>query len=819
MDVDEAGSAAAATTTDGTSKAPPPAPPKIAEDVTYALDGGRRVRVFVSDNVLEQYRDLFVKSRTHSSKYSCTICTRMFEILGKPGRPAELSASTLFNLKMHIASCCPQELTARDAKLGSLEPIYKSGTTPAPDPAPLPPGQQTLPFARKPRTEEEEEDWATDIALFFLADGLSFNAVSGPGFRRLVKKQFPHVAVRMPSPHTVARRAMDIDGVLVAKYGKEIFPRALGYSDLEGVQDAKGEYTLYSMTCDAWSTKAGDPYLGITIHFIDKDYTLRSIVLALREFPVPHTAEGYTALVNSVVEEFGLPILYMLLMTTDRAAVMLKFARDLELPHASCAAHGLHNAVLADTLDDKEINARLEGASKLAAYFPSTATSRNAAAEKKAKEMGLTYLKPKSACPTRWGSTLRMLMRHLERMPYIKALEPQALNFTKAEEAIYKGVVRQCEDDEPFYRAVVAMLERTDKWTVLLQASKTPTISLLYLAKADIMAGLQETKAGMVAAGETGIARTVVDKLIASVEARLADVVPPVRPPKIPTIGESSEVERKIAEKAHTRWCVVNAARLVDCRTVGDAINDLVSLEEVTGQPAAIDTLINYIGVGSKTWRYEEEEAAAAVPAPSDAGNMAKVKFLATLQKLSDAQAPKEPKQAKKNKKAHGAKQPSSIAASKEVVDEVMRYVATVDLDMAAKEMVDDKLAKDPLDFWRKNHTSFPILAHVARSVLAAQATSAGSERLFSSARIVMGELRGQLRGDTAEACVVGRDALRQMDDDEIKDVRQRVDEVRAARKAAGFQKGAESRKRKADAAGLGTAAAAAPAAAVDDDE
>ena len=39
----------------------------------------------------------------------------------------------------------------------------------------------------------------------------------------------------------------------------------------------------------------------------------------------------------------------------------------------------------------------------------------------------------------------------------------------------------------------------------------------------------------------------------------------------------------------------------------------------------------------------------------------------------------------------------------------------------------------DPLDFWTKNQLQFPILALVARRVLAVPATSASTDRLFSA--------------------------------------------------------------------------------------
>ena len=52
---------------------------------------------------------------------------------------------------------------------------------------------------------------------------------------------------------------------------------------------------------------------------------------------------------------------------------------------------------------------------------------------------------------------------------------------------------------------------------------------------------------------------------------------------------------------------------------------------------------------------------------------------------------------------------------------------------------------KNPLQWWKENETKFPALALVAKSYLAAPATSTPSERLFSAAGTIVSKKRASL--------------------------------------------------------------------------
>lgn len=67
----------------------------------------------------------------------------------------------------------------------------------------------------------------------------------------------------------------------------------------------------------------------------------------------------------------------------------------------------------------------------------------------------------------------------------------------------------------------------------------------------------------------------------------------------------------------------------------------------------------------------------------------------------------------------------------------------------------------DPLQWWNSQKKSYPALSEVAKSVLAIPASSAASEREFSTARIVMPWNRCRLDPDTLKALMCLRHWLK----------------------------------------------------------
>lgn len=65
-------------------------------------------------------------------------------------------------------------------------------------------------------------------------------------------------------------------------------------------------YPRVSLTADGWTSPVGEPFLGLTRHFVDKEWNLNSIVLDIIPFSHPHTAERIAKGIYQSICEWGL---------------------------------------------------------------------------------------------------------------------------------------------------------------------------------------------------------------------------------------------------------------------------------------------------------------------------------------------------------------------------------------------------------------------------------------------------------------------------------------------------------------------------------
>ena len=75
-------------------------------------------------------------------------------------------------------------------------------------------------------------------------------------------------------------------------------------------------------------------------------------------------------------------------------------------------------------------------------------------------------------------------------------------------------------------------------------------------------------------------------------------------------------------------------------------------------------------------------------------------------------------------------------------MDELERY----------RNIADPPEAQDPLDWWIANQENYPVLKHLAFTLLAAPASTAADERLFSIAGNVVDEERPHTKQPLAES-------------------------------------------------------------------
>lgn len=148
------------------------------------------------------------------------------------------------------------------------------------------------------------------VAMYIAKDMVPIYNVEKPGFIHLLKvldpryvlpsrKYFSDVALPQLYNSTHQRIAAELDGVL-----------------------------FYSATTDLWSSRVMQPYLSLTLHFINDDWTLRSVCLQTAYFHDEHKGEIIAQGLKDALSSWNLPEDRPTCMTTDSGTNMLKALRD-----------------------------------------------------------------------------------------------------------------------------------------------------------------------------------------------------------------------------------------------------------------------------------------------------------------------------------------------------------------------------------------------------------------------------------------------------------------------------------------------------------
>lgn len=95
-------------------------------------------------------------------------------------------------------------------------------------------------------------------------------------------------------------------------------------------------------------------------------------------------------------------------------------------------------------------------------------------------------------------------------------------------------------------------------------------------------------------------------------------------------------------------------------------------------------------------------------------------------------------------------------AADNAISSQINLYLSepVIICDVSGEEQPEQQPEQQPLAFWKTNTSRFPALAQAARSYLCAPCTSVDSERLFSTAGLIIDEKRNRLTAKNAEMLI-----------------------------------------------------------------
>lgn len=95
------------------------------------------------------------------------------------------------------------------------------------------------------------------------------------------------------------------------------------------------------ITTNCWTSRNNASYIAITLHFIDNDFTLKSVLLGCREFSENHTSINLSNQINLILNEWHLEN-KIILAVSDNANNIKRALSILRLKNFGCFAHTLN---------------------------------------------------------------------------------------------------------------------------------------------------------------------------------------------------------------------------------------------------------------------------------------------------------------------------------------------------------------------------------------------------------------------------------------------------------------------------------------------
>ncbi|KAK6176239.1 hypothetical protein SNE40_014559 [Patella caerulea] len=231
---------------------------------------------------------------------------------------------------------------------------------------------------------------------------ISFSAVEKPGFRQLMQQLQPKYQV--PSR---------------TYFKQKIIPAI--YNDVEAtVKGILGTADKLSFTTDMWTLINMEPYMSLTVHFIEQDWKLKSINLGAIPFNDDHTGVNMAEEIKVTLQKWNLKLDDVISGTTDNASNNSTMFTALEKQQLSCFGHNLDLAVNEGLKIDTVSRAVRLVRVAVDTFTRSWKKSRDL--NIKQKELNFPEHKLIHDVATRWGSTANMIHRFLEQQQPVNSV-------------------------------------------------------------------------------------------------------------------------------------------------------------------------------------------------------------------------------------------------------------------------------------------------------------------------------------------------------------------------------------------------------------
>ncbi|KAE9071288.1 hypothetical protein PF005_g29757 [Phytophthora fragariae] len=109
--------------------------------------------------------------------------------------------------------------------------------------------------------------------------------------------------------------------------------------------DISRSCTYYSITSDIWTARNAHSYIAFTVHYVNDEFDFVSWTLEVKEIPGKHDAAAVAAVLELIMEEWGLSKVLCCRFARDSGSNVVAVGNITGTDHAACIAHELHLVV------------------------------------------------------------------------------------------------------------------------------------------------------------------------------------------------------------------------------------------------------------------------------------------------------------------------------------------------------------------------------------------------------------------------------------------------------------------------------------------
>ncbi|XP_040261635.1 E3 SUMO-protein ligase ZBED1-like [Bufo bufo] len=470
------------------------------------------------------------------------------------------------------------------------------------------------------------------------------------------------------------------------------------YEDIKGkLTNTLKETDSIALTTDIWTSVATEAYLGVTCHFLGKDWEMESYSLTTIPLEERHTAANIAEWLEDVIVIFGIPAKKVKAVVHDNGANVVAAMKILQEKHGwasvRCAGHTLNLVVQSALKNHQAISKCVACVRCLVEHFKKSELACTKLKEKQ-QQMGTPQHMLVHDVSTRWNSTYHMIARLLEqRWPVTAALsDPEVTPRGKHHYLDLKP------EQWSLIEELTQALEPFEGATVFLSGQNYVTLSALPQLVQNLKKSIQSL------AFETAPLMSYQAHAVQQITTRWQELST-FQP-------DSSSNTALIAAALDPRFKKLKFLSADESFKVQSTVQTMaiVAKNEMTRSSEHDE---------ASSRRGQEDNPAAAKPK-----DHAAISFLQNILGSSESSSSDE--------------EDKEQQLSQSVQKEVLMYFG--EHPISKKE--------NPLSWWKTDETRYPVLAKLAKSFLCIPATSTPSERLFSAAGNIVSKRRASLSSE-----------------------------------------------------------------------